>query len=234
MSDSTCSIESCDKSATRRGWCAMHYQRWRIHGDPNQVIVRVRKICAFETCDRRVQARGLCWTHDRQRSTGKPLTEIRSWRSQSERDEYGRKLCRKCLEWLPESEFSRSARHSDGLTYLCKRCATDKHRLENYGITAAQYDALLSAQGGGCAICGEQCSTGRMLAVDHDHECCPDYIKTCGECTRGLLCGSCNQGLGKLGDDPERLIRAARYVSSHREANPSARRRAGDDEEPLA
>ena len=29
----TCSL--CDKPARARGWCRLHYERWRKHGDPN-------------------------------------------------------------------------------------------------------------------------------------------------------------------------------------------------------
>ena len=30
-----CSIEDCGKKLFARGWCSMHYSRWRNHGDPN-------------------------------------------------------------------------------------------------------------------------------------------------------------------------------------------------------
>lgn len=30
----TCSIADCGRPRIIRGWCRMHYQRWRTHGDP--------------------------------------------------------------------------------------------------------------------------------------------------------------------------------------------------------
>ena len=29
-----CSVAACNKPATHRGWCGVHYGRWRRHGDP--------------------------------------------------------------------------------------------------------------------------------------------------------------------------------------------------------
>lgn len=34
MKPTQCSIEGCAKGAQARGWCPMHYQRWRKLGDP--------------------------------------------------------------------------------------------------------------------------------------------------------------------------------------------------------
>ena len=59
--------------------------------------------------------------------------------------------------------------------------------LATFGITPEQYDEMLLAQGGGCAICGRACPTGRALAVDHDHET---------GIVRALLCVTCNRHLG--------------------------------------
>ncbi|MEZ5411042.1 MAG: hypothetical protein R2761_23630 [Acidimicrobiales bacterium] len=35
----TCSIETCEKPAAKRGWCGMHYERWRQHGDPTITLL---------------------------------------------------------------------------------------------------------------------------------------------------------------------------------------------------
>lgn len=34
----TCSVPGCEKKAEKRGWCAMHYRRWRIHGDTSVTL----------------------------------------------------------------------------------------------------------------------------------------------------------------------------------------------------
>lgn len=83
-----------------------------------------------------------------------------------------------------------------------------------FGLTRGDYDALLAAQGGGCAICGSEPAT-RALAVDHDHSCCRGP-RTCGRCVRGLLCSFCNTALGKFSDSPARLRRAAQYLETRR------------------
>jgi hypothetical protein len=79
------------------------------------------------------------------------------------------------------------------------------HLKRRFGLTLESYAELLEAQGVGCAICGRQARAGSSLHVDHDHET--------GE-VRGLLCFSCNASIGKMADDPERLVRAADYLSS--------------------
>jgi Recombination endonuclease VII len=79
------------------------------------------------------------------------------------------------------------------------------HLRNKFGLTVEEYDAILDAQGGVCALCGCEPTPGISLHVDHDH--------STGE-IRGLLCVRCNSALGLFREDPDLLKRAARYVES--------------------
>ena len=79
---------------------------------------------------------------------------------------------------------------------ISKRNSNLKYR---YGITEKDFDDMYSAQKGRCAICNEK----KPLVVDHDHDT--------GE-VRGLLCNTCNSGMGKLMDNMLLLARALKYL----------------------
>ena len=89
----------------------------------------------------------------------------------------------------------------------------ENHLKTKYGISLADYEAMLRRQRGLCGICKRKPGK-RRLCVDHDH-------KT-GQ-VRGLLCGRCNSGNGFYGDDP-RLTRAATVYleKAHRRARRQA------------
>lgn len=83
---------------------------------------------------------------------------------------------------------------------------------KEFGISLDDYQRMLSDQGGQCGICGSTSGGTRhgknkAFAVDHCHET--------GK-VRGLLCEACNQGIGKMKDDPVLLRKAADYIESHR------------------
>lgn len=69
----------------------------------------------------------------------------------------------------------------------------------DFQLSASQYRGILAAQGGVCALCRRATGKTKRLAVDHDHRCCK-APPTCGKCTRGVLCGPCNQWLGRMRD----------------------------------
>jgi hypothetical protein len=75
------------------------------------------------------------------------------------------------------------------------------HLERRYGISRADYAALLARQGGVCAICGKP--PEKTLCVDHCH--------ATGK-VRGLLCRQCNFGLGCYAEDQTALIAALAYL----------------------
>lgn len=74
-------------------------------------------------------------------------------------------------------------------------------RAKQLGVTDAEYERLLAAQGGHCAICPNTPKT-RRLNVDHDH--------ATGK-VRGLLCHRCNRALPTW-VTVEWLVNAASYL----------------------
>lgn len=81
----------------------------------------------------------------------------------------------------------------------------------NYDMTLEDFDRMVVAQGGCCAICkrlpSEVVGHRGPLHIDHDHE---------AGVVRGLLCHQCNTSIGKMQDDPGRLRAAADYIEFHR------------------
>ncbi len=73
-----------------------------------------------------------------------------------------------------------------------------------YSLTVEEYELLLEAQGGGCAVCGKVANkNGRRLAVDHDHATME---------VRGILCTYCNLRIVAKVKNSELLYKAAEYL----------------------
>lgn len=90
----------------------------------------------------------------------------------------------------------------------------DIRRKSWYSITPEQYQQMIERQEDRCAICRTDEPGGiGGWKIDHDHNCCPG-TKSCGECIRGLLCTTCNTGIGMLRDDPVTMRAAADYVET--------------------
>lgn len=71
-----------------------------------------------------------------------------------------------------------------------------------YGMTPAEFSAMLSLQDGKCAVCGTTEWGTRGPVVDHDH-------KT--GMVRGILCSRCNVAAGMIDDNPETATALAEY-----------------------
>lgn len=87
-----------------------------------------------------------------------------------------------------------------------KAKAHESHVQRTYNLRPGEYDKLYAAQNGLCAICGPvtgHSGQSKRLMVDHDHRT--------GE-VRGLLCGICNDILGRWRDDPSCFARGFHYL----------------------
>lgn len=80
-------------------------------------------------------------------------------------------------------------------------------RRTKHGLTPAEVDALIAAQGG-CAICHR---TDAELQLDHDHRHCPGRIG-CRHCVRGAVCHDCNMAIHYVADNPGRADELAAYL----------------------
>lgn len=96
-----------------------------------------------------------------------------------------------------------------GYNSVCSTCSNAYQNERNwnklYGINRTDYEAMVSRQGGVCALCFSP-PGAKALHVDHCHDT--------GR-VRSLLCSSCNTGLGLLQDSPALLRDAARYIEKH-------------------
>jgi len=137
------------------------------------------------------------------------------------------KKCRYCGEDKPLTEFYNSKnREKFGKKNMCKLCSREKQRkwiaakedktkyyhschVKQYGISLKEYDKMLSAQNGVCAICGlserKKMKAGKIyrLSVDHCH---------ITDSVRALLCCNCNAILGLAHDDTSLLSKCINYL----------------------
>lgn len=84
---------------------------------------------------------------------------------------------------------------------------------DRFGITLEDFKKMKLSQNNKCAICSKEETAldkraGRIkeLAVDHCH-------KT-GK-IRSLLCGNCNQALGKIKENFDVALKIAKYIQEH-------------------
>ena len=90
-----------------------------------------------------------------------------------------------------------------------------KYHPTYYGLTAEQYDAENENRNGLCDVCKRPQQNGFRLAIDHNHDCCPER-SACDKCRRGLLCTNCNTLLGSAHDSVEILTAAISYLVQYK------------------
>ena len=107
------------------------------------------------------------------------------------------KKCNRCGDSKPLNKFNKSRKHYRG---YCKSCENLKRKNNLYKVNTEMYHTDK------CMICGTE-DPGRnceSFCIDHCHDT--------GQ-IRGLLCHSCNIGLGNFKDSIETLEKAIKYLN---------------------
>lgn len=193
----TCS--RCDKKVVARGLCASHYNKARYAGEFDTRPTRQYHYLSNVDIEGRTATCAACG----------PVEEIHP--NGPARCPNKARERRGGANWSPTPE-----QREHHLTV--KR---ERSRRKMYGPLGG-LDLLMELCGGRCELCHVEFDGSIRFHVDHDHSCC-GRGSYCKHCTRGVLCGPCNQGLGQLKDDPEILRRGIEYLTDRSIATRVAR-----------
>jgi hypothetical protein len=156
------------------------------------------KPCRHGNVALRLTSAGACWCDD--------CKKLHSGRVNSWQKRHPEKALPRSAQWRAENKdhvrvYSRDYKDRN------RSRERERHLSTSYGITLADYDAILSSQDGKCATCGigaEQASRKRLF-VDHCHET--------GR-VRGLLCDACNKSLGVIEKYRDKLAAMLHYADT--------------------
>lgn len=113
--------------------------------------------------------------------------------------------CSSCKELKELNEFHVDTSTANKRRNTCKDCRS-RHRKATR-ITKEEHNHLRKIHNNVCAICGiDSITLGKELSIDHNHET---------QKIRGLLCNSCNTGLGFFKDSTTLLSIAIEYLVTH-------------------
>jgi len=154
------------------------------------------------------------------RGCGKPKSPetFGSYVAQHGPDAGQRKLVSRCRECVAKAKREWYQRPENRDRYKAKTLADYYQRKQLdpdlnftrklrhlYGMSVADYEAMLAAQGGVCAVCGSPPRTTGKARLDVDH------CHRTGE-VRGLLCGYCNRALSQVDDNTDLLHALINYL----------------------
>lgn len=132
----------------------------------------------------------------------------------------GHYICSKCKKELPFSKFgsgSNPPKTCDGLNCICKDCRRPMYKYsklkKRLGLSESDIINMFNSQEGKCKICsspillsGKVEQRNSIMCTDHCHK---------SGVVRGLLCNSCNRGLGFFRDDSNILLKAYNYITTN-------------------
>ncbi len=117
--------------------------------------------------------------------------------------------CRSCFNARRRKHYAKNHSKIRKAANTWRKNNPDKVRKwklkHEYALSPEDYEQILSAQGYCCAICSRSfLDEKNKPVIDHDHQ---------SEEVRGILCSSCNVGLGFLGDTLPNIEAACKYLS---------------------
>jgi len=150
------------------------------------------------------------------------------------------KVCSKCKQKKPLSEFWRDNARPDGRKSQCKKCSSTYQKLPKalwkrriysrahyakhknlrrcrdnahaHGMTVEEYDSFFAKRNYQCEVCGMTQEESYKLL---NQTLSIDHCHETGE-NKGLLCNLCNPASGMLKDDPDLAFRLWRYLERTR------------------
>lgn len=141
--------------------------------------------------------------HDSESKLCKTCNQTKPLSSFYKRGDYGnyRSDCKDCMRFKNAKRWANSPEYREKGKLRNRRWQRENF----YGLSVAGEVLLKAKQNNRCPICAVIFKNEGDYHVDHCHST---------KKVRGLLCPSCNKGLGLFKDDPESLRRAALYVES--------------------
>jgi hypothetical protein len=199
-----CTVEGCGSAVTAKDLCGLHYERLRRTGTTEKRASQEKVTCVrcglrngdYIRSDGRVckacyqkEKRAAAITPGICANCGEKFEPTRRYSVESGRAMYCSRKC-KDIAWRKSGRNAEASLRS----YYHRR----------YGLTEEQVAEMREH---GCEICGavSDGAEGRWgnLHIDHNHET---------GVVRGVLCTTCNTGLGQFKDNPELLEKAAAYL----------------------
>lgn len=119
--DRRCSVDGCGRPHASLGFCDMHYQRLKRHGDPLFVFTYLKKGCTVPLCERVAKTKGLCHKHyEYSRMASHPPTRSALNAAKTH-----------CLKGHPfDEKNTKWNRNGNGvLGRGCKTCANERARI---------------------------------------------------------------------------------------------------------
>lgn len=135
------------------------------------------------------------------KNTAKLQQKYRERNKNREVHNHIKKFCPQCKEWKKRTKdnWRRNSSCKDGLQAYCKKCSDIHIKTSIYKISPEEYNKLIK-ENNKCKICG--------VILE---EACIDHCHKKGN-VRGILCHSCNTGIGYLKDNPYIMFRAIKYI----------------------